>query len=205
MHLVVGATGLLGSEICRRLTQQRHATVGLIRPSSNSEKVSGLKGNGIDVRLGDLKDKASLAEACRGAKTIVSTASSTLSRQAGDTIQSVDLEGQINLIDAARAAGVDRFIYISFRTGANPSLKYPLKAAKRAVEEHLKASGLTYSILQASYFMEVWLSPALGFDFPNARATIYGTGRNAISWISTPTWLSLLSEQLTILPRGMLH
>ena len=46
------------------------------------------------------------------------------------------------------------------------------------------ASGLTYTILRPGYFMEVWLSPAVGFDVENAKAQIYGTGHNPISWIS---------------------
>ena len=43
---------------------------------------------------------------------------------------------------------------------------------------------MNYTILQPSFFMEVWLSPALGFDAANATAQIYGTGQNKISWIS---------------------
>jgi uncharacterized protein YbjT (DUF2867 family) len=52
------------------------------------------------------------------------------------------------------------------------------------VEQHLQQSRLTYTILRPTYFMEAWLSPVVGFDFPNARATIYGQGHNTISWIS---------------------
>src|SRR5688572_29722520 len=43
---------------------------------------------------------------------------------------------------------------------------------------------MTYTILQPSFFIEVWLSPALGFDIANATAQIYGSGKNKISWIS---------------------
>jgi uncharacterized protein YbjT (DUF2867 family) len=43
---------------------------------------------------------------------------------------------------------------------------------------------LNYTILRPTYFMEVWLSPVLGFDYPNAKATIYGEGKNKISWIA---------------------
>ncbi|MFN2500010.1 MAG: NmrA family NAD(P)-binding protein, partial [Pyrinomonadaceae bacterium] len=49
---------------------------------------------------------------------------------------------------------------------------------------HLKDSGLVYTILQPTFFMEVWLSPALGFDPDNAQAQIYGSGEKRISWIS---------------------
>src|SRR4029077_5530820 len=89
--------------------------------------------------------------------------------------------GQLSLIDAAKAAGVERFVLISF---PKMNVEFPLQSAKREVEQHLKESGMTYTILRPSFFMEVWLSPALGFDAANATAQIYGSGENKISWIS---------------------
>jgi uncharacterized protein YbjT (DUF2867 family) len=104
----------------------------------------------------------------------------------GDTSRSrsaTDLSGMLHLVDAARAAGVvEHFVYTSF--SKNIDLDFPLRNAKRTVEDHLKLSGLPYTILRPSCFMEVWLSPAVGFDAANAKATIYGTGANPISWIS---------------------
>jgi NADH dehydrogenase len=84
------------------------------------------------------------------------------------------------LIDAAQAAGIEHFIY----TSCTPDNDFPLRNAKRAVEGHLKESGLVYTVLRPSYFMQVWLSPAVGFDVANAKAQIYGPGDNPISWIS---------------------
>src|SRR5207245_4953712 len=131
---------------------------------------------------GDLKERASLDAACRGAATVITTASTTFSRQAGDSIQTVDQEGQLQLVDAAKAAGVSRFVYVSY--SHNTNVNCPLTTARRAVEAHLQRSGMTYTILAPSVFMEVWLSPALGFDPTNAQVRIYGAGRNPISWIS---------------------
>ena len=122
-----------------------------------------------------------MENALHGVSAIISTVSSTLSRQEGDSIQTVDDEGQNNLIDAAVSAGVSQFVYVSFC--AMPG-ECPLQTAKRKVEKHLAESGLNYTILQPTYFMEVWLSPVLGFDYPNAKATIYGEGKNKISWIA---------------------
>jgi uncharacterized protein YbjT (DUF2867 family) len=132
--------------------------------------------------VGDLKDPKSIARACCGAKAVVSTASSTFSRQEGDTIESVDRDGQITLVDSAAQAGVDRFVFVSFRD--NPAIQFPLTQAKRAVGTRLKEKGVPYTILQASWFMEVWLSPALGFDAANRKARIYGRGEAKISWVS---------------------
>jgi NADH dehydrogenase len=182
MNLVVGATGLLGGEICRQLVAEGRPVKALVRPTSEPVKVEALQRLGATLVQGDLKDRSSLDVACQEVTTVISTASSTLSRQTGDSIQTVDLEGQLSLVDAAKAGGVEHFVFISFRS--NPDLQYPLDDAKRAVEQHLKASGLTYTILQAGYFMEVWLGPALGFDYANASARIYGEGHNGLSWIS---------------------
>lgn len=182
MNLVVGATGLLGGEICRQLVAGGKPVKALVRPTSDPVKVEALQRLGATLVQGDLKDRSSLDAACQGVTTVISTASSTLSRQPGDSIQTVDLEGQLSLVDAAKAGGVEHFIFISFRS--NPGLQYPLDDAKRAVEQHLKTSGLAYTILQAGYFMEVWLGPALGFDYANASARIYGEGHNGLSWIS---------------------
>jgi uncharacterized protein YbjT (DUF2867 family) len=181
MNLVVGATGLLGSEICRLLVTEGKPVKGLVRPTSDPGKVADLQSLGAEIVRGDLKDLSSLHDACRGVNAIISTASAVRSIQEGDSLQTVDLEGQLNLIDAAKAACVSRFVLISFpQTGT----EFPLQTAKRTVEEQLKSSGLSYTILQPTCFMEVWLSPALGFDAANAKAQIYGSGENKISWIS---------------------
>ena len=181
MILVSGATGMLGSEICRLLATRGRPVRALVRATSSPEQVARLQSFGVELVRGDLKEPASLDAACREASAVISTASSTLSRQEGDSIESVDRQGQLSLVDAAAGAGVRHFIHISF---PNVDIAFPLQAAKRAVEEHLKFSEMTYTILQPTFFAEVWLSPALGFDPAQAKAQIYGAGENRISWIS---------------------
>ena len=179
--MVAGATGFLGSEICRQLLQNNKKVKGLVRASSDTTKVAQLKELGVETILGDLKNKASLVNALSGVSAVISTVSSTLSRQEGDSIKAVDDDGQINLIDTAVGAGISQFVYVSF---CSMSGEFPLQTVKRKVEQHLEASGLNYTILLPTYFMEVWLGPALGFDAPNGKATIYGDGKNRVSWIS---------------------
>jgi NADH dehydrogenase len=181
MNLVVGATGMLGGEICRLLAEQGKAVRGLVRETSNPERVARLKDLGAEVVRGDLKDQVSLEAACRSVTAVISTASSTVSRQGGDSIESVDGQGQLNLVEAAEQAGVKHFVLISF---PNVDINFPLQTAKRAVEDRLRSGRMAYTILQPTCFMEVWLSPALGFDPAHATARIYGSGRNKISWIS---------------------
>lgn len=180
MILVAGASGLVGSEVCRRLTRRGQAVRGLVRATTARPKVEALRDCGVELAAGDLKDPDSLTAACRGVNAIISTASSTLSRQPGDSIESVDLEGQLNLVDAARVEGIRRFVFVSFWD--DRKVPCPLAAAKRTVEQAI--SDLNYTTIQANYFMETWLSPAFGFDYPRARARIYGDGTRPISWVS---------------------
>ncbi len=190
--LVAGATGYLGSEICRQLMLKNKEVKGLIRATSDANKVAHLKALNVETIEGDLKDKGSLENALQGVSAVISTVSSTLSRQEGDSIETVDEEGQINLIDAAVKAGVKHFVYISFCEMGDS----PLQTAKRNVEKHLLESGLNYTVLQPTYFIEVWLSPVLGFDYPNAKASIFGEGKNKISWIAIKDVASFAVESL---------
>jgi uncharacterized protein YbjT (DUF2867 family) len=182
MILVVGATGCLGRAICRRLVHKGMATRSFVRPTSDPAKVDYLQSLGLEVVRGDLNDAKSLDAACKGITTIITTASAVLSKQPGDTIQDTDLAGQIRLLEAARAASVSRLIYISL--SENFGTESPLLAAKRTVERYLSQSGMAFTILRLGFLMEAWLSPKLGFDFANAKATIYGAGNNKMSWIS---------------------
>ena len=181
MNLIAGATGLVGSEICRLLGASGKPARALVRGTSDPEKVAGLRSGGAEIAVGDLKTRESLDTACRGVDTVISTASSTLSRQEGDSIETVDRQGQLNLVDAADAAGVRHFVLVSF---PGTSFDFPLQSAKRAVEQRLRESRMSYTFLQPTFFTEVWLGPALGFDVAGGKAQIYGAGHNPISWIS---------------------
>jgi uncharacterized protein YbjT (DUF2867 family) len=136
---------------------------------------------GYELANGDLKDPVSLRAACRGAQNVISTASSVFSRQPGDSIDVVDRVGQLSLVDAAREAGVRHFVYISFAPMAED---FFLQRAKREVEQAIVASGMTYTILQPTFFMEIWLGERAGFDVAGRRVRIYGSGEKPISWIS---------------------
>lgn len=182
MTSVVGATGLLGGAICRHLAAEGEAVRALVRPTSAPERLAELERLGVETRQGDLKEPASLGAVCEGARAVISTATCMLSRQPGDTIQAVDLEGQLALVEAARRAGVEHFVFVSFIPLHEHFL---LQEAKRTVEQALLQGGLPhYTVLRPSFYTEVWLGPLVGFDFAHARARLFGTGQGRMNWIS---------------------
>jgi NADH dehydrogenase len=184
MLLVVGSTGFLGSDVVRRFAGSGQQVRALVRGASDPAKRALLEASGAALVEGDLKDGASLRRACEGVDTVVSTASATLSRGGGDNIETVDRNGQMQLMDAAVAAGVRHVIYVS--VSGNLEAQSPLFDAKRAVEGRLREGHIKYTIVRPSFFMEVWLSPILGFDPAGGRVRIYGTGDQPISMISVP-------------------
>ena len=180
MVLVVGATGLVGGEVCHRLRSRGERVRALVRETSSAVRIDSLRSAGVELIIGDLKDPVSMERACKGIDAVISTASSTLSRQAGDSIESVDDAGQMNLVLAAKKAGVNQFVFVSFRPV--PGVPSPLSDAKSRVEGAI--SDLNFTVIRASWFMEVWLSAALGFDFVNGAARILGSGTAPVSWVS---------------------
>ena len=184
MILVVGGTGMVGSEICRILIEKGVPIRAMVRETAEAKKVEQLKKLGADVVFGDLRDQGTFNEALRDINAVITTISSMpFSYVPGENdIESVDREGMKNFIDFAGKAGVAHFIYTSF--SGQLDLDFPLRNAKRDVEEHLKKSGMNYSILRPSCFMEVWLSPAVGFDYPNDKAQLCGDGSKTVSYIS---------------------
>jgi uncharacterized protein YbjT (DUF2867 family) len=178
--LVVGATGLLGSEVCRQLRGSRHVVRGLVRPGSPQTEM--LHGIGVELVPGDLNDRRSLEAACRGVSTVVTTATGTARRLHGDNLRNVDWAGQQALVDAARKAGVRRFVF----TSVSPNLPRttPLVRYKREVETAVKGSGMAWVVVQPSAFMETWLTRGFGFDVAAGKAAILGSGEAPVSYVS---------------------
>jgi uncharacterized protein YbjT (DUF2867 family) len=173
MILVVGATGQLGSKVVRGLLAKRKPVRILARPASAYQPLADL---GAQVAFGDLTDPPSLAAACQGIDTVVSTANSAR-RGGADNVETVDSRGTQNLIDAAAAVGVRHFIYVSV-LGVNVNSPVPFLAAKARSEEQLRASGMKWTILAPNAFMESWPARVIGIPASEGRpATIIGEGR----------------------------
>ncbi|MGQ0562516.1 MAG: SDR family NAD(P)-dependent oxidoreductase, partial [Gemmatimonadota bacterium] len=104
MNLIVGATGSLGSRICRELAERGQSVRALVRSTSDPAKLQELRSLGAHVVYGDLTDAASLRTACEGVDVVVSSA--TVIKSAEPTFSAVDDAGQRALVDAARARDV---------------------------------------------------------------------------------------------------
>ena len=197
MILVVGSTGMVGSEICRLLAEKGKPVKAMVRATTDLAKMENLKRLGVNLVTGDLREPASLITACQGVDEVICTVSAMpFSYQPGvNDIQKVDLDGVKSLIDAAKAAGVKHFIDTSY--SKNITIDCPLTNAKRAVENHLMKSGLVYTILRPSFFMEIWLGPAAGFDPSNGKITVYGAGSLPLGWISIKDVAAFAVESLT--------
>jgi uncharacterized protein YbjT (DUF2867 family) len=152
MILVVGSTGTLGGLITRRLLEQGRDVRILVRPASNH---APLVQAGAKPVIGDLKDPASVRRAVEGVDTVITTANSA-QRGGEDNAQTVDRDGNATLIDAARDAGVKHFVFTS-ALGSTPDSPIPFVAAKGSTEQRLRESGMTFSILAPTPYMEIWL------------------------------------------------
>ena len=89
MDLVVGATGTLGGEICRRLAAAGKPVRALVGSTSDPVKRQNLEKLGAKLVEGDLKDRASLDRACRGAAAVITTPTSIGAKREGDTFETV--------------------------------------------------------------------------------------------------------------------
>ncbi|MGE5927693.1 MAG: SDR family oxidoreductase [Gemmatimonadota bacterium] len=179
MELVVGATGSLGGKITRALLKRGGRVRALVRDRAAAP---ALEAAGAETALGNLRDPASLRRACEGVDVVISTASAT--RRTDDTPEHVDLAGNVDLVDAARAAGVRRCVLVS-TLGASADSPVPAFRAKAGAEAHLKASGLEFVILQPDAFMDVWFGMLIeGPIAAGLPVTLIGESKGRHSFIA---------------------
>src|SRR5260370_38947000 len=91
--------------------------------------------------------------------------------------------GNRHLIDAAKAAGVKHFIFISVQ-GASPDSPLEFFRIKYRTEEYLQASGLNFTILRPSAYMGLW-AQLIGQPIrEQSKTTIFGSGKNPTNFVS---------------------
>jgi NADH dehydrogenase len=177
MILVAGATGSLGSRIVRGLLARGYRVRVLMRPGKAAGTLAG-----TDVIIGDLRERDSLERACRGVHSVVTTAS--VSKTNDDTIESVDRQGNENLVAAAQDAGVDHFVFTSTLSASERS-PVPLFRIKASVERILRESRMAHTILQPNAFMDVWFPMLIeGAALSDQPVTLVGEARRRHAFIA---------------------
>ncbi|ERT07098.1 NAD dependent epimerase/dehydratase family protein [Lyngbya aestuarii BL J] len=175
MFLVTGATGGLGSRIVRRLRQQEKEVRGFVRLTS---RYSELESRGANIFIGDLERDKDIYKACQGVKYVMS------SHGSGGKPQAVEYRANIELIDAAKEAGVEHFVLTSVLGADRGYEDSPVFKAKREVEKYLQNSGLNYTILRPSAFASSLLPLAERFKQTGIYLLI-GDPQNRTSVVST--------------------
>jgi uncharacterized protein YbjT (DUF2867 family) len=180
MILIIGATGYLGGMITRRLLAQGRLVRVLVRPGSDYHP---LVEAGAAPALGDLRQRDTLDVACRGVDTVITTAIARMHEDSA-AAQAINLDGYLQLIDAAKAAAVKHFIFTS-ALGCDPDSLAPFVAAKGKVEQALRRSGIPYTILAPDIFMDTWIMAIIGGPaLHSAEVTLVGEGHDRHTFVA---------------------
>lgn len=180
MILVVGSTGDLGGQITRGLLAQGRPVRILVRPGSDHQT---LRAAGAQPITGDIKVAGSLIAACAGVHTVITTANAA-ARSGVDTVESVDLHGNLNLIESAEVAGVHRFVFVS-ALGAHPGHPMPLLHAKGTAEQRLHDGGMAWTVLQPNVLMDKIIPIVVGAPaLCNQPVTLVGDGASRHSFVA---------------------
>lgn len=191
MIVIAGGTGLLGTTLVLRL---RAAGIPVRVLTRDPGRAAHLRGAGIEIAVGDLRDITTLRAAFRGATTVVAAAHGFGS---DDTVSpaTVDRMGNINLIDAAAEEGASVILMSAVLAAADSPLD--LFRAKHAAEAHLQASRAPWTIVRATAFVETWagiMGPAL---LKSGRVPIFGRGENPINFVSVTDIAALVERVAT--------
>jgi NADH dehydrogenase len=148
MHvLVTGGTGFVGRNLCAELVERGHDVTALSRRPNDRTMPEG-----VETVVGDVEDYESLVDPVSTADAVVNlVALSPLFKPKGGKERhfEVHLEGTKNVVRAAEAAGVDRYVQMSF-IGADPNAKPTALRAKGVADEAVMGSDLDWTILRPS-------------------------------------------------------
>lgn len=148
--LIVGATGTLGRQIVRRALDEGHSVRCMVRSYS---RASFLREWGAELVGGDFCDPETIPPSfAEGDVTAVIDAATA---RATDSLsmREVDWQGKVNLIQAAKAAGVERYVFFSI-LNAEQHPDVPLMSIKHCTEQYLAEMGMNSTVLRPCGFMQ---------------------------------------------------
>jgi NADH dehydrogenase len=148
MILVTGASGYLGSHIVKRLAESGRAVRALIRNREWAESEGRLAGLNIEWAEGDVTKPETLAGAVKGVEAVVHTVAIAI-ESGRRKYEDINYQGTVNIVNAANAAGVKRFVNIC-QLGADSKLPYRFLASKGKAQEYVAASGLDWTAFRPS-------------------------------------------------------
>jgi uncharacterized protein YbjT (DUF2867 family) len=161
MILVTGATGFIGRALVRHLSEAGKRVRVLLRPSPRSPRLP--KGVPVEVSVVSLNDERGLRAALRGVDQVYHLASAAGLGRRGSLL-TTDINGTRNLAVAAADAEIQRFLFLS-HLGADRASAFPVHKAKGIAEEHIRRSGVPYTIIRSS----IVFGPEDGFTTDLAR------------------------------------
>ncbi|MEJ7608553.1 MAG: NmrA/HSCARG family protein [Bryobacteraceae bacterium] len=150
MILVTGATGTQGGAVVRHLREKGFAVRALTRHPEKPEARALINQTGVEVARGDYDDKPSLLRALEEVYGVFAVQTPSESGVEAEVRQGVAL------IDAAHSSEISHFIYSSVGS-ADQNTGIPHFDSKWKIEEHLRGTGMPYTIVRPVYFMENWL------------------------------------------------
>jgi NADH dehydrogenase len=191
MILIAGGTGTLGSRLVPRLLA-RGLSVRVLTRDAGRLPIQGARH--LEVVEGDVRDPASLAPAMAGVDTVVS-AIHGFAGPGGVSPTSVDRDGNANLVDAAGIVGA-AFVLVSV-VGASTDSPMELFRMKHAAEQYLRASGLPWTIVRATAFLEMWVALLDQTSGRSGRSLVFGRGDNPINFVSAADVAALVERAVT--------
>jgi uncharacterized protein YbjT (DUF2867 family) len=178
--LIAGGTGTLGTQLVRRLTDRGLKVRVLTR---DVERARHLDDWNVEIMAGDLRDARAVGRAVHGTQTVVNSVQAGFGATLGSTPKTVDGQGSRNLLAAAKANGVQHVVLVSIYDVA-PDHALELWRMKYRGEAELRASGLAWTIIRSTAFMEWAVSFVCQPLVKSGKALIYGRGNNPINFVS---------------------